>query len=78
MLVAYADKTMKRYIARRGYRRPEDRLRAAVLGLGVLLPCSCLAYGWLLQYQAGGLAPPLICLVLNGLSLMIILTPLNT
>ena len=66
-LVALADRTVRRYIAKRGYRRPEDRLRAALLGSGVIMPLSCcerlpslpqpllmafqVAYGWLIQYR---------------------------
>lgn len=36
-----ADATVRRYIQRRGHRRPEDRLRASIFGLGILLPVSC-------------------------------------
>ncbi|WVQ95702.1 hypothetical protein IAU59_002801 [Kwoniella sp. CBS 9459] len=73
-----ADKTVKRYIEKRGYRRPEDRLRCAFFGLGVLMPISVLVYGWLVDTGAGGMAPPLIMVFLNGIALMFGFAPLNT
>nr|XP_019051257.1 dityrosine transporter [Kwoniella bestiolae CBS 10118]OCF30187.1 dityrosine transporter [Kwoniella bestiolae CBS 10118] len=74
----WADKTVIKYIAKRGYRRPEDRLRSALLGIGVIMPLSNLAYGWLLQYGAGGIAAPLVMVFLNGIALMFGFAPLNT
>lgn len=41
--IAYCDYVVRRYIDKRGFRRPEDRLRAAVLASGVLMPLSCRA-----------------------------------
>ncbi|OCF33611.1 dityrosine transporter [Kwoniella heveanensis BCC8398] len=73
-----ADKTVKRYIEKRGYRRPEDRLRCAFFGLGVLMPVSVLVYGWLVETGAGGMAPPLIMVFFNGIALMLGFAPLNT
>ncbi|WWD20555.1 hypothetical protein CI109_105031 [Kwoniella shandongensis] len=74
----WADRVVKQYMAKRGYRRPEDRLRAAFLGFGVLMPLSNLGYGWLLQAGKGGMAPPLVFLFINGVALMLALSPLNT
>ncbi|WVF68151.1 hypothetical protein IAT40_002914 [Kwoniella sp. CBS 6097] len=73
-----ADKTVKKYIEKRGYRRPEDRLRCAFFGLGVLMPISVLIYGWLVDTGAGGMAPPLIMVFLNGIALLLGFAPLNT
>lgn len=39
--VAMADATVRRYMVKRGHRRPEDRLRAAVLGIAFVMPLSC-------------------------------------
>lgn len=77
LIIAMADATVRRYIAKRGYRRPEDRLRAAVLGLGCIMPISCIAYGWLLQTRAGGIAPPIVFMFIQGLGLMLVFTPVS-
>jgi hypothetical protein len=42
------------------------------------LTVRSVAFGWLLQYAAGGIAPPLIMIVINGAAQMLVLTPLNT
>lgn len=39
--IAYCDRVVKKYIEKRGHRRPEDRLRAAVIGALVIMPLSC-------------------------------------
>lgn len=75
---AQADRTVRKYITKRGYRRPEDRLHASLFGAGFLSPVSCLAYGWLLQANKGGLWPPLVMLVINGIGMQLALTPVNT
>lgn len=36
----WCDAVVKRYLKKRGYRRPEDRLKASLLGLGFLMPAS--------------------------------------
>ncbi|WRT70535.1 uncharacterized protein IL334_007533 [Kwoniella shivajii] len=74
----WADSTVKKYMEKRGYRRPEDRLKAAFLGLMVIMPLSCIIYGWVLNFNAGGMAPPLIMVFFNGVGLMFSLAPLNT
>lgn len=74
----YADRIVKKFIRKRGYRRPEDRLHAALWGTGVITPVSCLAYGWLLWGDKGGMAPPIIMLFINGIGTQIALTPVNT
>lgn len=92
---AYADRIVKKCMEKRGYRRPEDRLKASFWGTLILMPISVLIYGWLLKFgcvlivltaspglmgynSKGGMAPPLIMVFLNGISLMLCLTPLNT
>lgn len=74
----YADRVVRKWIEKRGYRRPEDRLRAALFGAGVIGPVSCLVYGWLLQANKGGLWPPLVMLAINGIGSQLTLTPVNT
>lgn len=73
----YADTTVKKWIARRGYRRPEDRLRASLLGTAVVAPCTAVIYGWLMWADRGGLAPLIVLLALNGAGYQLALTPIN-
>lgn len=73
-----ADATVRKYIKKRGYRRPEDRLRAAFWSLALIMPLSAIAYGWLLQTKAGGIAPPLVMAAINGFGVMLVFTPVNT
>lgn len=44
-----ADKTVKKWMEKRGYRRPEDRLHATIISSAFLTPASLLAVGWLVQ-----------------------------
>ncbi|ORY35815.1 major facilitator superfamily domain-containing protein [Naematelia encephala] len=74
----WADFMVKKYIKKRGYRRPEDRLRASLVGCGIIMPVSCLAYGWLVRSGAGGMAPPIVMMAISGVGLMTTLTPVNT
>ncbi|GAA6052771.1 hypothetical protein NBRC10513_006828 [Rhodotorula toruloides] len=77
----YADWTLKRWLKRRGgVYVPEDRLYAALIGGGVILPCSVLALGWVLDKGTGkvGLAFAVILLFIDGIGLMCVLTPSNT
>ncbi|KAJ8291748.1 Itaconate transport protein [Rhodotorula toruloides] len=65
----YADWTLKRWLKRRGgVYVPEDRLYAALIGGGVILPCSVLALGWVLDKGTGKV----------GLAFACVLTPSNT
>lgn len=36
----YADYTVRKWMEKRGYRRPEDRLRASLIGAGIVQPLS--------------------------------------
>lgn len=73
-----ADRIVRTWLKKRGYRRPEDRLRAALLGAGLITPATALIYGWLLWANKGGIWPPLVILVINGIGMQLSLTPLNT
>lgn len=73
----FADKTVKRYIEKRGYRRPEDRLRAAMWGTAIVAPVTALIYGWLMWANKGGLAPLIVLLAINGAGYQLALTPIN-
>ncbi|BEJ01175.1 hypothetical protein CcaverHIS631_0510320 [Cutaneotrichosporon cavernicola] len=74
----YADSIVRKWIEKRGYRKPEDRLRAALIGTTLILPLSCFTYGWLLYFNKGGIAPPIVMLVINGVGTQMFFTPLNT
>ncbi|GMK54479.1 hypothetical protein CspeluHIS016_0110650 [Cutaneotrichosporon spelunceum] len=74
----YADGIVRKWIEKRGYRKPEDRLRAALVGTALILPLSCFTYGWLLHFNKGGLAPPIVMLFINGIGTQMFFTPLNT
>lgn len=65
-----ADSTLKRALARGGC--AEDRLKATLVAGGVVVPCSAIVVGWLLEKGsgAGGLAGVCIALFLNGLGVM--------
>jgi hypothetical protein len=77
----YADYVLKSWNVRRGgIYVPEDRLRAATWGGGVLLPVTVLGVGWSIEKGTGvgGLVGSIILLVLSGAGLMSVLTPCNT
>ncbi|SCZ90003.1 BZ3500_MvSof-1268-A1-R1_Chr1-3g01717 [Microbotryum saponariae] len=76
-----ADHTLKVWLKKRkGVYVPEDRLRATLLGGGLVLPCAVLALGWVIDLGSGkvGLAFTVILLFVNGVGLMMILTAANT
>ncbi|CEI70718.1 unnamed protein product [Fusarium venenatum] len=53
-----ADRVVKSWMIRRGFRLQEDRLRAGMLTLGVILPGTTLLYGWSVERSIGGVALP--------------------
>ncbi|KAL1691607.1 major facilitator superfamily domain-containing protein [Schizophyllum commune] len=57
---------------------PDDRLRAALLGAGILVPLSALSAGLIVHLVPGplGLAMNLICFFMNGIGVELTLTPL--
>ncbi|GAA5901028.1 hypothetical protein JCM8208_007597 [Rhodotorula glutinis] len=77
----YADWTLRRWLRLRGgHYYPEDRLRATLIGGGIILPLSVIALGWVLERGAGkvGLAFAVLLLFVDGIGLMCVLTPANT
>lgn len=73
----WADRTVNKWLKKRGYRRPEDRLYTAVVCGVVVMPVTLIAAGWLIKTGAGGMGPPLVFLFINGVALMCVLTPCN-
>ncbi|GAA5972922.1 hypothetical protein JCM11641_004005 [Rhodosporidiobolus odoratus] len=77
----YADYTLRTWLKRRnGLYIAEDRLKATLVGGGLILPGSVLALGWVLDRVGGkvGLAWTVILLFVDGVGLMCVLTPSNT
>jgi MFS family permease len=74
----WADRTTKKWIALRGHRVPEDRLRSALPFLGVVMPGCVLVYGWTVQQAVGGVAVPVICLFVQGVAQLFCFPSLNT
>ncbi|KAL7415549.1 major facilitator superfamily domain-containing protein [Mrakia frigida] len=74
----YADRTVAKWIKKRGYRRPEDRLYSTLFGGAVVLPVAILGAGWSMDTGAGGVAVPCVFLFLSGVGLMFVLASANT
>ena len=74
----WADHFVKKYIAKRGVRIPEDRLRSVIPWMGVLVPGCMLVYGWSIEKQKGGIPLPVICMFLQGFGQLMIFPSLNT
>lgn len=64
----WSDYFVRKYMAKRGFRRPEDRLRASIPFHGALIPISILVYGWCLKSGKGGMPVPIIFLFIGGFS----------
>ncbi|KAF3011475.1 hypothetical protein E8E14_005797 [Neopestalotiopsis sp. 37M] len=73
----WADRTVRKWHARRGERVPEDRLRSSLLGLGVVIPVAVLVYGWTIEKEAGGIPVPVIAMFLQGLGQMLCFPSIN-
>ncbi|KAF4890717.1 Efflux pump rdc3 [Colletotrichum fructicola] len=74
-----SDHTVKRYIRKRnGLRLPQDRLRASLPAIFVILPVGTLLYGWSVQKEVGGMPLPIISSFVQGLGLMWSFSGLNT
>lgn len=62
----WADFVMKYWTEKRGYRRPEDRLRSSLFFLGILNPGAMVVYGWMIDHRVGGIPVPIISMFLQG------------
>lgn len=74
----WADYTVKKWILKRGYRVPEDRLRSSLPFLGILMPGCMLVYGWAVDRAVGGIPLPVIALFLQGICQLFCFPSLNT
>ncbi|KAI1778568.1 putative MFS transporter [Hypoxylon cercidicola] len=74
----WADRYVRKYMAKRGRRVPEDRLRSCVWSLGVIIPGAILIYGWTIQTEVGGMPVPFIAMFVQGVFQMFCIPSLNT
>ncbi|KAL4917520.1 major facilitator superfamily domain-containing protein [Aspergillus aurantiobrunneus] len=73
-----SDATVHKYIARRGFRLPQDRLNSGLVMLSIVLPGATLVYAWTLQQEKGGMPVPIIAGFVGGTGLMGSFNGLNT
>ncbi|KAL3435621.1 major facilitator superfamily domain-containing protein [Aspergillus tetrazonus] len=73
-----SDLTVRKYIARRGFRLPQDRLNSGLIMLSLVLPGATLVYAWTLDQEVGGMAVPIIAGFVGGVGLMGSFNGLNT
>ncbi|CAK7232372.1 hypothetical protein SBRCBS47491_008247 [Sporothrix bragantina] len=75
----WADYTVRKWIGRRNSQRlPEDRLRSMVPWMGVGVPACMLIYGWLLEYNKGGLPAIVVVMFIQGFCQLMVFPALNT
>ncbi|OQN99972.1 hypothetical protein B0A48_14177 [Cryoendolithus antarcticus] len=75
----YSSHVLKKWIAKRdGKRVPEDRLRASLIAMGVVIPSCMLLYGWAIEKQVGGIPLPVIVMFIQGVAQTICFPTLNT
>ncbi|KAI9162825.1 Itaconate transport protein [Paramyrothecium foliicola] len=74
----WSDYIVKTWSRRRGLRLWEDRLRGSLFLIGLALPGSTLLYGWVVDRGVGGIALPVICMFLQGVSQTCAFPCLNT
>ena len=73
----WADSVVKKWIAKRGKRVPEDRIRRVIIPLGIVYPVSILIYGWSIEKAKGGMAVPIIFMFLCGAAQVCIFPAIN-
>ncbi|KAL4754488.1 hypothetical protein BDW72DRAFT_128058 [Aspergillus terricola var. indicus] len=73
-----SDMTVRRFIAQRGFRLPQDRLNSGLIMLSLVLPGATLVYAWTLDQEVGGMAVPIIAGFVGGVGLMGSFNGLNT
>ncbi|KAF2837128.1 MFS general substrate transporter [Patellaria atrata CBS 101060] len=74
----WADHIVKRWIRKRGERVPEDRLRSALIAMGVVIPGCMLVYGWSIEKRRGDIPLPVIVMFLQGVAQLFCFPSLNT
>ena len=79
----YSDMTVRKWIAKRGERLPQDRLRSGMVAFLFIIPVASLVYGWGLQSNSlptskGGLALPIVTTFFTAMGLLTAFASLNT
>lgn len=64
----WADRTVKKWIDKRGERVPEDRLRSSLPFMIIVIPGCMLIYGWSVETRRGGLALPVVAMFFQGVA----------
>lgn len=75
----WSDYMVRRWIRKRnGERRPQDRLRSAVVALGVVFPICMLLYGWSLEKEFGGIPLIVLAMFVQGIAQLVVFASLNS
>lgn len=74
----WSDHYVKKYIRKRGRRVAEDRLRAMLPFLGIIIPACMIIYGWSVDKAVGGIPVPVIALFIQGIAQLFCFPSLNT
>ncbi|CAJ2502317.1 Uu.00g097110.m01.CDS01 [Anthostomella pinea] len=74
----YADYVVKKYMAKRGVRVPEDRMYSALPFMGVVIPACILIYGWSVEKDVGGIGLTVVVMFLQGCAQLFCFPSLNT
>ncbi|KIW46604.1 uncharacterized protein PV06_02269 [Exophiala oligosperma] len=74
----FADHVVKKWVARRGRRVPEDRLRSCYVFVGGVIPASMLVYGWTVDREVGGVPVPVVAMFAQGVAQLFCFPSLNT
>jgi multidrug resistance protein len=74
----WADYIVKKHIAKKGRRVPEDRLRSCYAFIGFVIPACMLIYGWSVEKEVGGVPLPVAAMFLQGVAQLFCFPALNT
>lgn len=74
----WSDYMVARYMRKRGRRVPEDRLRAAVLVMILVVPACMIVYGWSIEKRVGGIPLVVVVMFLQGFTQLFCMPSLNT
>ena len=74
----WADRIVKKWIAKRGKRVPEDRLRSCLTAMGIVIPACMIIYGWSIEKKVGGIPVPVIVMFIQGVAQLFCFPSLNT
>lgn len=74
----WSDRYVRKYTKIRGQRIPEDRLRAALPAMGIVIPACMVIYGWSIEKKVGGIPLPVIAMVLQGVAQLYTFPSINS